>query len=245
MDDISIDFIKEIGEYDDIFARILQSKGAEHIYGEIIAYLRDLKEKNPERAHEWQRMYSDIIRLKEKISEQREEIRMHVASYSVSNDEYNEIMANANQEQQRTRLKRVLEERMNEIESTLLGSGNFDKQVHSLGEPNEMLHMRKLIHIDQKDIAEALSIALIEDAASKQIFLSLLDEKKEASHTVASNQKDQPMEIICEEALKETTRMLSRIEQYQQGGLQGIRRLAEFDRQIVYMLVTLALKKHK
>ena len=53
------------------------------------------------------------------------------------------------------------------------------------------------------------------------------------------------MEIICEEALKETTRMLSRIEQYQQGGLQGIRRLAEFDRQIVYMLVTLALKKHK
>ncbi len=245
MDDISIDFIKEIGEYDGIFARILQSKGAEHIHGEIIAYLRDLKEKNPERAYEWQRIYFDIIRLKEKISEQRGEIRMHIATYSVSNDEYNEIMANANKEQQHARLKRFLEERMSEIESTLLASGNFDKQVHSLSEPNEMLHMRKLIYIDRKDIAEALSVALIEDAESKHIFLSLLDEKKETSPTASSNQKDQPMEIICEEALKETTRVLSRIEQYQQGGLQGIRRLAEFDRQIVYMLVVLALKKHK
>lgn len=245
MDDISIDVVKEIGEYDDVFARVLQAKGAERIHEEIIAYIRDSGEKNSERVHEWRRICLDIARLKEKISEQRADIRVRVVNYGVSNDEYDEIMAEADVQKQYTHLKRFFEERMDEIESTLLASGNFDKQVRSLSEPNEMLNMRKIIYIDRKDITEALWVVLVKDAQSKQMFLSLLDEKKETSRANLGSQIDQPIEVMFEGSLKETARVLSLIEQYQQRGLQGVRSLEGFDRQIVYMLASLALKKHK
>lgn len=244
MEDISIDFIKEIGEYDDVFARMLQAKGVEYAREKITAYIRDLGE-NSERAHEWRRIFSDIGRLKEKISGQRAEIRIRAESYGVSNDEYNGIIADADLQKQQAHLKRFLEERMDEIESTLLASGNFDKQVRSLNEPHEMLAMRRNLYIDRKNIAEALMVVLIEDARGERMFRSLLDEKAEAPHVYSGNHADQPIEIIFEESLKEMARVLSLIEQYQQRGLQEIRRLEEFDRQIVHMLTDLLLKRHK
>lgn len=244
MDDISIDVIKEIGEYDNVFSEILRVKGAERIHEEVLAYMRDSGEKNSERIHEWRRMYLDIARLKEKINEQHKEIRTRVASYSISNDEYNEIIADTDLQKQHTHLKRFLEERVGEIESTLLASGNFDKQVCSLNEPDEMLEMRKNAYIDRKNITEALSVVLFEDMKTKRIFWSLLDGKAGTFHTRPNSQMDQQTEVIFEESLKEMAHVLSLIEQYQRRGLQEIRRLEEFDRQIVYMLTALALKKH-
>lgn len=245
MEDISIDFIKEIGEYDDAFAHILQTKEVEYMREEITAYTRDSEKKNSERIHEWRRIYWDIVRLKEKISEQREEIHARVTSYGVSSDEYDEIIVDADLQKRPARLMRFFEERMSEIQSTLLASGGFDRQVRSLSEPDEMFAMRKNIYIDRKNITEALSVILVEDIQSKQIVRSLLYEKAKISHIHSDNPIDQPIEIIFEKSLKEMALILSLIEEYQQRGLQEIRRLDEFDRQIIYMLTALALKKHE
>jgi hypothetical protein len=245
MDDISIDDIKEIGGYDDVFASRLQANGIERIHEEIIAYIRDLGEKDFERAREWQRMWLDITRLKEKINEQREVIRKCVVSYDVSHDEYDEIMTDTDAQKQQTHVMRFLEERMDEIQSRLIAGGSLDRQVRSLNEPDEMLGMRRNLYIDRKNIAEALSVVLIDDAYSKRIFRSLLNKKAEMPRIDFGSTIDQPIEIIFEESLKETMRVLSLIEQYQQRGLQSIRHLEESDRQIVYMLTALVLKKHK
>ena len=245
MDDILIDVMKEIGEYNNVFAAKLQVNGAEYIYKEIITYIHDLEEKNSNRAREWQRMWLDIARSKEKISEQQEVIRKYVANYNISYDEYNEIMADTDAQKQQAHVTRFLEERMDEIQSTLLAGRSLDKQVRTLNEPNEMLGMRRNLYIDRKNIVEALSVVLLEDARSKRIFRLLLDGKSEVLHIDSGSKIDQPIEVIFEESIKETMRILSLIEQYQQRGLQSIRHLEESDRQIAYMLTALALKNHK
>ena len=245
MDDISIDVIKEVGEYDDVFAQTLKIRGVERIHDDIIAFIHSSGEKNSERMDRWRHVLFDIARSKEKISEQHEEIRKHTVAYGISNEEYDEIMADTDLQKQQTHLKRFLGDRISEIQGTLLANKSFDKQVRTLNEPDEMLGMRRNLYIDRKNIVEALSVVLLEDARSKRIFRSLLNGKSEAPRIDSGSKVDQPIEIIFEESLKETMRILSLIEQYQQRGLQSIRHLEESDRQIVYMLTALALKNHK
>ena len=56
---------------------------------------------------------------------------------------------------------------------------------------------------------------------------------------------DAPLDVIVEKSLKETLRMRLLIEEYQHKGIIAMRHLQELDRQIVSMLVSLALRKHK
>jgi len=244
MDDISIDFLEELGEYNSEIADRMKTSGVDPMREEINIYARKRTEEDPDSMDEWRRMLAHITQAKQKIGELNKEIRTRVSAFGISHEEYDTIIADTDMQKQDTHLKRLLGERMAGIHGILLASGNFDKQVHRLNSVEEMLTMRKDVYIDQKNIIEALSVMLLDDAHAKQIIRSILDETSEPSHTDSGNQSNQSIRVLFEECLKEMLRILSLIEQYEHDGLSRIRRLEEFDRQIVYMLTAIALKKH-
>lgn len=246
MDDISIDVIKELGEYDEAFGRVLTAQGAENVRGDIVAFLKNLAQ-NPDEMYKVERLMTDIRQSKQKIVEQNEKIRVCLATYPASNAEYNEIMADADHARRERHVKRFLTERINEIRGVRLQSGNLDKRVHRLNQAEEMLEMRKDLYVERKDIAEALSILFLENSEIQKSIRLLFEKKaKEAQGgDVGERKEDEGIEIIFQNALAHILRIVSLIEQYQKDGLSGIRHLEELDRQVMYMLVMLALKKQK
>lgn len=237
-----MDFLQEMGECNSELARRIKASGVDSVREEIIVCMREREEKNPDSMYEWRRIFGSITQLKQKINEFNEEIRKCVSVFGISYEEYNQIMADGDEQKKKEHLIRFLKERMSEIQGTLLASGSLDKQVHQLGSPDAMLTMRKDIYIDQKNIIEALSVMLLDDMHARQIVRSLLDE---TSHGGFPSQPDQPIEVVFEESIKEMLRILSLIEQYQKSGLAGVRRLEGLDRQVVYMLTAIALQKQK
>lgn len=104
MDDISIDFLQELGEYNGELAGRIETSGVDHVREKIVACMRERAEKNPNSIHEWRRAFANIAMLKQKISELNKEIRKHVSDFAVSDEEYNDIMADKDLSKQQTRL---------------------------------------------------------------------------------------------------------------------------------------------
>lgn len=247
MEDIPIDFIKELLEYDDVFAHMAQAKGVENVRGDIVAFLKNLAQ-NPDEIYKFERLMTDIRQSKQKIAEQNEKIRARLATYPASNAEYDEIMADADPTRRGQHVERFLTERINEIHGVRLQSGNLDKRVHRLNQPEEMLEMRKDLYVERKDIAEALSLLCIENSEIQKSIRLLLEKKateEGRSGDIGEQKEGKGIEILFQNALIHMVRTLLLIEEYQKDGLMGIRHLEELDRQVVYMLVMLALKKHK
>ncbi|GEM_PF-5516194 len=246
MDNISIDFLKELQDYNEELRRRVDAGGVERICEDIMVSMRELAEKNPDHLHELDVMLIDIKQSKQKITKQNEEIRAYADLYSVSNDEYDEIVADGDVQRREEHLSRFLQERMDEIRGTLLLSGSLDKQVHRLNMPDEMLAMRKDMYVDEKNIAEALSIVLFDDINVERMMRLFLNKKSGTSDLSGAHDKsDEPLGMVWEKSLKEMLRICILIEGYQHEGLWAIRHIEELDRQIVYMLVSLALGKHK
>lgn len=246
MDNILIGFLQELEEYNAELKRRVDTNGVERVYEDITAYTRELAEKDPDRLHGFDFMLIDIKKSKQKIAKQNEEIRAYADLYDVSNDEYNQIMAGDDVQRREEHLRRLLEERIDGIQGTLLHGGSIDKQVHRLNTPDEMLVMRKNIYIDEKNIAEALSLVLFESIDIRRMMLLFLDEKSDVpgSPDIASK-PDDPLDVVFQKSLKEMLRVCLLIEGYQHKGLLAMRHLEELDRQIVFMLVSLALGKHR
>ena len=255
IDAVSINFLQEIAEYDDEFGLFLQGADGERVCKEIAALRQQLDEKDTAHSETLERMLTDIRQSRQKIVQQQEEIRARVESYDISHAEYEEIMADTDNARQEKHLGRFLEERIKEIQSSLLSSGNFDKVVHGLWTSEQMLEMRKDLYVDGKNIVEALSLTLIENRDVQKIIRSMIETRLAADE---KGSKDAPQQQgtaveqgadaigdLFERASRNALRMCLFIEQYQHEGLSEIRHLEELDRQVVYMLTTLALKKNK
>ena len=239
MEDISIDFLREVVGYSSEFADVLRTHGEEAVRGEILA----LVEKDNGRMQEWDRTLTDIRQTKQKIAEQDEEIRKRLETYPSSNAEYDEIMADADIARRELHLRHFLEERAGEIRGVLIPSGSLDKRAHRMNLADEMLEMRKDMYVDRKNIAEALSLALIENDDVRRMMRAILE--KNSAHDSDEKESGTMLDAIFEQALKTMLEALLRMEKYQRDGLLAIRHLEELDRQVVYMLVMMALKKHK
>ena len=122
----------------------------------------------------------------------------------------------------------------------------FESIEKSNNVSDEMLAMRKDIYVDEKNIAEALGIVLFDDIHVQQMIRSLLHTKSKLSDSSdIHDTSDEPLDVIVQKSLKEMLRMRLLIEEYQHKGIIAMRHLQELDRQIVSMLVSLALSKHK
>ena len=255
IDAVSLHFLQEIAEYDDEFGLFLQGADGERVCKEIAALRQQLDEKDTAHSETLERMLTDIRQSRQKIVQQQEEIRARVESYDISHAEYEEIMADTDNARQEKHLGRFLEERIKEIQSSLLSSGNFDKVVHGLWTPEQMLEMRKDLYVDGKNIVEALSLTLIENRDVQKIIRSMIETRLAADENgskdtlqqqgAAAEQGASAMGDLFERASRNALRMSLFIEQYQREGLSEIRHLEELDRRVVYMLTTLALKKNK
>ena len=212
----------------------------------ITAYMRELAKKDAHRLRELDLIAIDIKQSKQKIIKQNEEIRAYADLYGVANDEYDQIMADEDVQRREEHLRRLVEERIGEIQGTLLRGGSIDKQAHRLNTPDEMLAMRKDIYIDEKNIIEALSLVLSESMYMHRMIRLFLDKKSDMSHSPDITSKpDDPLVLIVQNSLTEMLRVCLLVEEYQHKGLLAMRHLRELDRQLVSMLVSLSLRKRK
>ena len=245
MDDASIDFLKELGRYDSSFWRICDERGVERVREDIIQERERLASEEPARVHEWQYAVTDIAQAKNKIAEQAEEIKKYIAQQGISNEEYEEIAAVSDPIRRRELLEEFVVKRAHRVKGELLSAENVDKVVHHFTTEDEMSEMRKSIILDRRNILESLALLFIDSMELHDVFMHALGIDAAVRGDEYASEKQGSAADAFEKALKRGVRAFSRIEQYQKDGLSALRHLQELDRQLVYMLKTLELKKSK
>ncbi len=240
MNQPSIDFIKELGIYDEAFGVLTNTETAEVLHARIETFLNDLQTKDPDAIRPWSRVMTDIVQSKEKVARQTEKIRKLAVLYPVSSAEYEEITSDRDRARKKRHLDRFVGERMRGIRGILAAGGNLEKRVQTLSSPDDMLEMRKDLYVDRRNIAEALSLFLLEDHDLNKTMRAFFEKEMpgETEQEITALPEQEGEAGVFAHALMRMLDTLLSIERFQEIGLSSMRRLDDIDRRIVYLLTS-------